>query len=97
MVYNQIWTRLCSKALAFFADAGAQLLFARGLSEIRRRSSHIVNVSLKIRAFGKHFCLAHKRFVASRLYRPSLMKRNCAERTRTKTAAHARKRKKHFL
>ena len=93
MIRFQIGTGRGKKALSVLTDALTKLFFAGGMSEIGRRASHVMNISLKIGLF-KHFLrFPYERFMASYLHNPSLMKGQSAEITAAKTPSVTDKRK----
>ena len=73
MIHDQILTRLREET--FLSDTGTvgHLLIAGRSTEFCRRSTHIVDVTLKIGILRHHFRFIHNRLMTSRLHDSSFM------------------------
>ena len=87
MVGFQILTRLREETLSVLTDTVGHLLFAGRLTEIGGRTSHIMDITLKIRFPNKLAGFRQKGFVAPGLQNPSLVESKCTEAAATETAA----------
>ena len=70
----KIFTWFRKEALLIFTDALFQLLFTGWMTEIGRRSAHIMNIAFKIRFPGKCLRFINNGFMAAGLNNSSLMK-----------------------
>src|SRR5699024_11608729 len=86
MICLQIFTWFWKKALSICTDSLCHLLLAGRVTEICRRPSHIMDITLKIRLSGKFLCLFQNRFLTSGLDNPSMMKGQGAEITAPEAA-----------
>ena len=96
VVGDHILARLREQALPIRARALRELLFARGLTEVRRRAAHIVDVSLEVLLVRHGLGLAEQRLVAARLDDAPLMERQRAEAARAEAAAVGRETEAHL-
>ena len=82
----KIFTWFGKETLLIFTDALCQLLFTGWMTEIGRRSAHIMDITFKIRVPGKCLRFINNRFMAPGLDNSSLMKSKGAETAAAKTA-----------
>ena len=97
MIYGKIAARFRKKTLPVLTDTFGQLLLTGRLSKIRCRSTHIMDISLKIRNFCHFFCFPQNRIVASCLKDPSLMEGQGTEITASKAPSVARQTEFYFF
>ena len=89
MICLQILTGLWKQALLVHTGPVLQLLITGRRTEVGRRASHIMNISLELFVFCKSLCLIQQGGVASRLNNPSLMKGERAKAAGSKTSSVA--------
>ena len=97
VIHFHIRTGRRSKTFLPLAESAFYLLFAGRETEIRSRSSHVMNISLEVRHCRKLSRFVQHRLLASRLNASALMQRNGAEVTEAETAAVVGDRELDFL
>ena len=85
------------EALARRADSVAELLFAGGVAEVRRRSADVVDIALEIGHLGDLLCLLKHALDASRAHGAPLVERERAEIARAEATAIVSQREAHLL
>ena len=96
VVGDHVFARLREQALPVRAGPLRQLLFARGLAEICRRTAHVVDVALEVLLVRHGLGLRQKGFVTARLDDAPLMERQRAEAARAEAAAVGRETEAHL-
>ena len=86
MICFQILTWLRKQALLIRTYTHLHLFLTGRCTEIRRRSTHVMNISFEIRLLCHENCFPDQRFVTSALYNTSLMKGKCTETASSKTS-----------
>ena len=97
MVHLELLAGLREQACLVRACAATQLRFARRRREIRRRATHVVDVSLEFRVARKLFRFLDERRLASRRHDAPLMECERAEAAFAEASAIARQAEFHFL
>ena len=86
VVCHKVFAGFREQTLSVGTDTPCQLLFAGRMSEIRRWTAYIMDVSLKIRLVSEFFCLLDDRCMTPCLDSTSLMKSQRTEIASSETA-----------